>query len=259
MKNVIEIEGKTIDEAIQKACIEFNVSREKLNIEILSEGSPGFLGFVGGSRALIKAGLLSIDISMDGSPGEGKEEYTEYGDMNPDNSPREKSRENADSTEAVALEAKVFIEGLLSHIGLDFPVNVDGNGNGDYPVLNIQGDGGGLLIGRGGQTLDAMQYLTNKVLNKNGRARGRIILDTENYRGKKERNLISLAEKLGGKVKRTGRPVTVNPMNAHDRRIIHITLQDDRDLVTRSRGEGAFRKIVILPSQGSRTSGTGNK
>ncbi|MCD6486640.1 MAG: Jag N-terminal domain-containing protein [Syntrophobacterales bacterium] len=251
MKDVIEIEGKTIDEAIQKACMEFNVSREKLNIEILSEGSPGFLGFVGGSKALIKAGLLSIDISMDSSSGERTKGESEADDISLDNLPRERSGEHTDLTEDVVLEARVFIEGLLSHIGLDFPVIAEVNG--DYTVLNIQGDGGGLLIGRGGQTLDAMQYLTNKVLNKNGRTRRRITLDTENYREKKEKNLISLAEKLGGKVKRTGRPVTVNPMNAHDRRTIHIALQDDGDLVTRSRGEGAFRKIVILPNKGDKT------
>ncbi|MBW2630351.1 MAG: protein jag [Deltaproteobacteria bacterium] len=251
MKDVIEIEGKTIDEAIQRACMEFNVSREKLNIEILSEGSPGFLGFVGGSKAFIKASLLSIDIGMDSSLGERTEGDIESDDVSLDNSLGERSKESTDFTEDVALEAKVFIEGLLSHIGLDFPVNAEANGN--YTVLNIQGDGGGLLIGRSGQTLDAMQYLTNKVLNKNGRARRRITLDTENYRKKKEKNLISLAEKLGGKVKRTEKPVTVNPMNAHDRRTIHIALQDDRDLVTRSRGEGAFRKIVILPNKGGKT------
>ncbi|MCK4534480.1 MAG: Jag N-terminal domain-containing protein [Syntrophobacterales bacterium] len=251
MKDIMEIEGKTIDEAIQKACIEFSVSREKLNIEILSEGSPGFLGFMGGSKAFIKASLLSIDIGMDSSLGERTEGDAKSHDINLDNSLGERSREDTDSTEEIALEARAFIKGLLSHIGLDFPVNAEANG--DYTVLNIQGDGGGLLIGRGGQTLDAMQYLTNKVLNKNGRARSRIILDTENYRKKREKNLIFLAEKLGGKVKRTGRPVTVNPMNAHDRRIIHIALQDDEDLITRSHGEGAFRKIIILPSKGGKT------
>ncbi len=251
MKDVIEIEGKTIDEAIQRACMEFNVPREKLNIEILSEGSPGFFGFLGGSKAFIKASLLSIDIGMDSSLEERTEGNTESDNISLDNSLGERSKENPDFTEDISLEAKVFIEGLLSHIGLGFPVNAEANG--DYIVLNIKGDGGGLLIGRGGQTLDAIQYLTNKVLNKNGRARRKVILDTENYRGKKKENLISLAEKLGGKVKRTGKPVTVNPMNAHDRRTIHIALQDDGDLITRSRGEGAFRKIVILPNKGGKT------
>lgn len=251
MKDVIEIEGKTIDEAIQRACTQFNVSREKLNIEILSEGSPGFLGFMGGSKAFIKASLLSIDIGMSSSLGERTERDAESRDISLDNSLGKRSREDKQFTEEITLEAKTFIEGLLSHIGLDFPVNAEANG--DYTVLNIQGDGGGLLIGRGGQTLDAMQYLTNKVLNKNGRARSRIILDTENYREKREKSLVFLAEKLGEKVKRTEKPVTVNSMNAHDRRIIHIALQDDKDLITRSHGDGAFRKIIILPNKGGKT------
>lgn len=251
MKDIIEIEGRTIDEAIEKACEEFNVSREKLNIEILSEGSPGFLGFVGGSKALIRAGLLSINIGADSLLNERADNGSESGPVGVNDLSGERLGDKTDSTEDVVLEAKEFIERLLSHIGLGFSVDAETDGN--YIILNIQGDGGGLLIGRGGQTLDALQYITNKVLNKNGRSGRRIILDTENYRKKRKKNLIALAEKLGGKVKRTGRPVTVNPMNAHDRRIIHIALQDDRDLVTKSRGEGAFRKIVILPNKGAKT------
>lgn len=232
MEDVLEIEEKTIDDAIQRACNEFNVPREKLNIEILSEGSSGLLGLLGTRKARIRAKILSIDIGMD-------------------NSPREEPKENMQADEDTSLEAKAFIEGLLSRIGLDFPVEAEKNG--DYIVLNIQGDGGGLLIGRGGQTLDAIQYLTNKVLNKNGNSRKRIILDTENYRKKREESLTTLAEKLGEKAKKIRRPVTVNPMNAHDRRIIHMALQNDSDLTTRSRGEGAFRKIIIVPSKGGKT------
>ncbi|MBW2649319.1 MAG: KH domain-containing protein [Deltaproteobacteria bacterium] len=156
-----------------------------------------------------------------------------------------------EADEDVTLEAKAFIEGLLSCIGLDFPVEAEENG--DHIILNIEGDGDGLLIGRGGQTLDAIQYLTGKVLNKNGNGGKRIIVDTENYRKKREENLTALAEKLGEKAKRIRRPVTVNPMNAHDRRIIHMALQNDSDLITRSRGEGAFRKIIIVPNEGDKT------
>ncbi len=232
MKDVLEINGKTIDEAIQRACNEFNLPREKLNIEILSEGSSGLLGFLGAKKARIKARVLSIDIGMNNSPGEEPEKSME-------------------ADENITLEAKAFIEGLLARIGLDFPVEAEENG--DYIILNIQGDGDGLLIGRGGQTLDAIQYLTSKVLNKNGNGGKRIILDTENYRKKREENLTALAEKLGEKAKRIKRPVTVNPMNAHDRRIIHMALQNDSDLITRSRGEGAFRKIIIVPNKGNKT------
>ena len=232
MKDVLEIEDKTIDQAIQKACDTFNVSREKLDIEILSEGSPGFLGILGGKMARIKAKMLSIDINMDTAAGE------------------EMPQENEPYHEETALEAKTFVEGVLSRIGFEFPVTIEKNG--DYIALNIQGDGGGLLIGRGGQTLDAIQYLTNKVLNKNGNNGKRVILDTENYRSKREENLAALAEKLGEKAKKMKKPVTVNPMNSHDRRIIHMTLQNDRELTTRSRGEGSFRKIIIVPKKGGK-------
>ena len=232
MKDVLEIEEKTIDQAIQRACDEFNLPREKLDIEILSEGSSGFLGFLGARKARIRARVLSLDIGID-------------------NLHRDEPKENMAADGDSTLEAKVFIEGLLARVGLDFSVEAEENG--DYIVLNIEGDGGGLLIGRGGQTLDAIQYLTNKVLNKNGNGRKRIILDTENYRKKREQNLTALAEKLGEKAKSIRRPVTVNPMNAHDRRIIHMALQNDNDLTTRSRGEGAFRKIVIVPNKGGKT------
>ena len=234
MKDVLEIEEKTIDDAIQKACDAFSVPREKLDIEILSEGSTGFLGILGAKTARIKARILSIDIDM----YTGAEEETSRGD--------------APNDEETALEAKAFVEGMLSRIGFDFPVTVKQNGE-DSITLSIQGDGGGLLIGKGGQTLDAIQYLTNKVLNKDGNGGKRIVLDTENYREKREENLTVLAEKLGEKAKRTKKPVTVNPMNAHDRRIIHMALQNDKDLTTRSRGEGAFRKIIIVPKKGGKT------
>jgi len=231
-KDVLEIEEKTIDEAIQKACEAFNVPREKLDIEILSEGSTGFLGILGTKTARIRAKILSINIDMDTAAAE------------------EPPREGTVYDAEIAGEAKAFVEGMLSRIGFDFPVTVEDAD--DCIALNIQGDGGGLLIGKGGQTLDAIQYLTNKVVNKNGNGGQRIILDTENYRQKREESLTALAEKLGEKAKRTRKPVTVNPMNAHDRRIIHMALQDDKDLTTRSRGEGAFRKIVIVPKKAAR-------
>ncbi|MEA2013773.1 MAG: RNA-binding cell elongation regulator Jag/EloR [Thermodesulfobacteriota bacterium] len=242
MKKVIKIGGKTIDEAIEKACHEFDLPREKLNIEILSEESSGLLGFLGAKKALIKARVLTIDMDMD-------------------NAHREESAVNIEVSENIVLEAKTFVEGLLSRIGLDFTVAVEENR--DDIVLNIEGDGSGLLIGKGGQTLDAMQYLISKVINKNWNGGKRIILDTENYRKKRRDSLTALAEKLGEKAKRIKRPVTVNPMNAHDRRIIHMALQNDSDLITRSRGEGAFRKIIIVPSKDGKTvhrgQGSGNR
>jgi spoIIIJ-associated protein len=238
MNDPIEIEGKTIDEAIEKACKKFNLPREKLNIEILSEGTSGFFGLIGSKKALIRASVMSIDITIEGDEGEKKRE--------PAPKPQESTPETFDDP-AIAKEAQEMLEGILSRMGIDFSVNAARED--EYIVLDIKGDGSGLLIGRGGQTLDALQYIVNKALNKNGRDRKRIILDTENYRKKKESNLIALAEKLGAKAKRMRKPVTVSPMNAHDRRIIHLALQHDKGLTTKSRGEGAFRKIIIVPAK----------
>jgi len=227
MEDVLEIEGKTIDEAIQKACDTLQVPREKLAIEILSEGSSGLLGILGAKTARIRARILTIDIG-------------------PEPPLKEETPASAPYDEETALKAKTFVEGMLARIGVDFSVTVEPDGA-DALIVNIHGDGGGLLIGKGGYTLDALQYLTNKVLNKNGSTGRRIFLDTENYRQKREESLKALAEKLGEKAKRTKKPVTVNPMAAHERRIVHMALQNDEDLVTHSRGEGPFRKIIIVP------------
>ncbi len=145
--------------------------------------------------------------------------------------------------------AKELLAGIIARMGLDFPVSADEKE--EYIKLNIEGDGSGLLIGRGGQTLDAIQYIINKSLIKDGKAQKRIVLDTENYRAKREQTLAALAEKLGEKAKRIKKPVVVNPMNAHDRRIIHLALQDDKELATKSKGEGSLRKIIIVPKRGA--------
>jgi len=235
-KKTIELEGKTIDEAIDKACREFNLPRERLNIEILSEGSSGFLGLVGAKRAKIRASLMTFDLNFEEpkAPPVQEEPGRSAGEEEP---PREASSQ--------ALRATAFLTGLLENMGFPFPVqHKEGE---DYILLKIEGDGSGLLIGKGGQTLDAIQYIVNKTVLREGQEKKRILLDTENYRKRREESLIELAEKLGEKVKRTRRPATMNPMNAHDRRIIHMVFQNDRQLTTKSRGEGTFRKIVIMP------------
>jgi len=240
----IEIEGKTIDDAIEKACQEFGLPREKLNIEILSEGSTGFFGLVGSKKACVRASVLSLDLTMESLPEEKTEPTVT--DLQSEKATVQQTEETAES---LATKAKEKLDGILRLMGIDFPVHVEETS--ESIILKIKGDGSGLLIGKGGQTLDALQYIVNKASNKNGKGRKRIILDTEDYRKRRESTLIALAEKLGEKVKKTKKPVTVNPMNAHDRRIIHLALQDDRQLTTKSRGEGAFRKIIILPARKS--------
>jgi spoIIIJ-associated protein len=239
--NVREIEGKNIDEAIEKACREFDVPREKLNIEILSEGSSGLLGLVGSKKARIRASLLSLDIPLDKNPEPLR---AASGEITPE-PPRAPSA--VDRSEDTARNAKELLEGILLRMDLNFPVKIEETE--EAVTLNIKGDGSGLLIGKGGQTLDAIQYVLNKAASKSGKDKRMIVLDTEDYRDRRDEYLLALATKLGEKVKRTKKPLTINHMSARDRRVIHLALKNDGTLATKSRGEGAYRKIVIMPSK----------
>jgi spoIIIJ-associated protein len=151
------------------------------------------------------------------------------------------------SDDKVGERAKTVLEGILARMGIAAPVSVEETE--ESILLNIKGDGDGLIIGRRGQNLDAIQYIVNKAANRSSDGRKMIIIDTEAYRKRREESLVSLAEKLGEKVKKTKKAVTVNHMNAHDRRIIHMALQNDASLTTKSRGEGEYRKIIIIPAK----------
>jgi spoIIIJ-associated protein len=164
---------------------------------------------------------------------------------------REHLRETSQETDdELAMKAKTLLAGILERMNIEAPVTADAKE--DAIVLNIQGDGGGLLIGKRGQNLDALQYIVNKATNRSGEDRKMIVIDTEAYRKRREDALVSLAERLGQKVKKTKKAVTVSHMNAHDRRIIHLTLQTDSSLTTKSRGEGEYRKIIIMPARRER-------
>jgi spoIIIJ-associated protein len=243
----LEIEGKTIDEAIEKACSDFGVPREKLNIEIISDGASGFLG-LGSKKAKIRASIMSIDMTIETPPEKSRKAVQKKPPVSSDFS---KSVATEESTEPPATRAKRILEGILSRMSLDCPVTIEETP--DTIILNIKGDGGGLLIGKRGQNLDAIQYIVNKAVSKYADNRKMIVVDTEGYRKRREESLIALAANLAEKVKKSKKPLTVGHMNAHDRRIIHLALQNDESLTTKSRGEGEFRKIVIMPVKKGRT------
>lgn len=243
----LEIEGKSIDDAIEKACAEFNVTREKLNIEIVAEGTPGFLG-LGSKKAVIRAGIISFDMSLDmplkfsaekdeGTPGVSRGEAGL-----PSASPTHHHDETGDN---LTLNAQTILAGILSRMDLNCEVTVEETP--DTLFMNIKGDGNGLLIGKRGQNLDALQYIVNKAANKSGNGRKIIIVDAEDYRKRQEESLIALAEKVSEKVKKTKKAVALSYMNAHSRRIIHMALQSNEFVTTKSRGEGEYKKIVVVP------------
>jgi spoIIIJ-associated protein len=116
-------------------------------------------------------------------------------------------------------------------------------------ALNIEGDTSGLLIGRKGRTLDALQFIVNKIVNKALEKRTQVIVDSENYRQRRRESLIQMALRMGEKAKSIGKPVVTNLLNPHDRRIVHMALRDDASLDTKSRGEGILKKILIIPKR----------
>jgi spoIIIJ-associated protein len=209
----MEFEGKTTEEAIESACAHFQLSAEQLEIEIVSVGSPGIFG-LGGKKAKIKAGL----------PGEGEDDLLPL--------------------------ARETLEQVLAY--LDESASVTAAPEEDRISLLIETSDAGLLIGKQGQTLDALQYLVTKMLSKQTRRKVRIAIDVESYRARHNEALSLLAKKSGEKVRRSGKSVTLNPMNPYDRRIVHMALQGDKDLKTVSRGEGLYKKVVISPAKKSR-------
>jgi spoIIIJ-associated protein len=206
----VEFEGKSTEEAIENACAHFQVSPEQLEIEIESVGSSGLFG-IGGRKARIRASL------------------------------REEPQVS------LLPQAQEILEQILKK--MDEAGKVTGRQEDDRIILNIETEDAGLLIGKQGQTLEALQYLLTKILAQKSRRKVRVTIDVESYRARHDEALVHLALKNGDKVKRSGKPVTLNPMNPHDRRIVHLTLQGDKELKTLSRGEGLYKKVIIYPAK----------
>lgn len=145
----------------------------------------------------------------------------------------------------VMTSGKDALQGLLNHMGLESEVKVKRIA--DRIILSIEGENSGLLIGKKGATLDALQFLINKIVNRNKTEKVRVIVDTENYRERRHQSLIELADRMAEKAKRNRRPVTISQLSAHDRRVVHLTLQEVNGIRTRSRGDGPLKNIVIIP------------
>jgi spoIIIJ-associated protein len=223
-----EFEGKTTEEAIQNAARELNLPVEELNIDVIEPGSAGIFGLVGGRKAKIK-----VTLKTSSEPEEEEEEEQE-----PETKKEEPQEGDVDF-------AQRTLEEILALIPLEATVTAS-RGDGRI-TLRVQGDRSGLLIGRKGKTLDALQFLVNKIVSKALDRKIDVVIDSENYRRRKEDSLTQMALKMGDKAKRINKPVTTNPMNPHDRRLIHLALKDDAQLETRSRGEGLLKRVVIIP------------
>ena len=203
----IEVSAKTVNDAITEACQKLGVTSDKLEYEVVEEGSNGFLG-IGSKPAVIKASVKVEKVTLDEA-------------------------------------AKNFLKDVFTAMNLAVVIDVKYDEAEKSMDIDLSGDEMGVLIGKRGQTLDSLQYLVSLVVNKDSEDYIRVKVDTENYRQRRKETLENLAKNIAYKVKRTKRSVSLEPMNPYERRIIHSALQNDKYVSTRSEGEEPFRHVVI--------------
>ena len=203
----VKISAKTVDDAITEACQKFEVTSDKIEYEVLEEGSSGFLGF-NAKPAIINARVKEEEVKADE-------------------------------------KAKSFLSDVFKSMNLAVVIDAKYNEVDNTLDIDLSGDDMGILIGKRGQTLDSLQYLVSLVVNKGEGDYIRVKVDTENYRQRRKDTLENLAKNISFKVKRTKRSVSLEPMNPYERRIIHSALQNDRYVTTHSEGEEPFRRVVV--------------
>lgn len=235
-----EFSAKTVDDAITAACQDFFVTSDKLDYEVLEEGSSGFLG-IGAKPALIKARVKEDKEIVKESVKEPVKEVL-----------KEEKKFVEETAKVSNVDAREVEEAAKKFLGevfdaMEMEVIVDARYDDAEKALDVdmRGEEIGILIGKRGQTLDSLQYLVSLVVNRGQADYIRVKLDTENYRQRRKETLENLAKNIAYKVKRTKRPVSLEPMNPYERRIIHSALQNDRYVTTHSEGEEPFRRVVV--------------
>jgi len=246
MSSIKEFESKNVEMALQKASEELNIPADKLEHEVISYGSTGIFGLVGTKKAKIRV-VLSDEVLQKADSGTQEEFQSTQDGLDSILDETFGKKETPEAFEDAASLGKDVVKRLIDFITSDAQVEVVKNG--DKIGYNVSGGNTAILIGKRGQTLEAMQYLVEKIVNKQHEKRIRIQIDVEGYLNSRRERLESQAQRLGEKVKRTGKPVTVGQFNAHDRRIIHMVLKEEDALRTQSMGEGYYRKIKIFPKK----------
>lgn len=238
----MEFSGKTVDDAITEACQHFTVTSDRLDYEVTDNGSNGFLG-LGSKPAVIKARVKEEAKDIDKKESKSSSTRTKKEESHePKNETKKETKEKREPAVS-ASDPKEFLDKVFKAMEMEVNVDIDIEGN----ELNIElsGPDMGVLIGKRGQTLDSLQYLTSLVVNKGTSEYIRVKVDAEDYRKRRRDTLENLAKNLAYKVKRTKRPVTLEPMNPYERRVIHSALQNDKYVSTHSEGEEPYRRVVI--------------
>ena len=269
MEDYITVSAKTLDDAITEALVQLGVTSDRLDYIVVEKGSEGFLG-IGRKQAVIKARRKREEKPVEETVEESKVETPVKEEVKPEKKTEKKpAKEHSHTKKNVREEkpevksepkkevelAKVepqtietcekFIYDVMNAMGMD-DVKVTSVVDEEGALsINMEGSNMGILIGKRGQTLDSLQYLTNRVANKMQDGYVRVKLDTEDYRRRRKETLENLAKNIASKVKRTRKTVSLEPMNPYERRIIHSALQSDPAVSTHSEGEDPYRRVVV--------------
>ena len=259
---IITVSKKTVDEAITEACIQLGLASSDIEVEVIEKGSAGFLG-IGAKQAVIKAWKkgekkeIKKEAPKKVEKVEKKEQpkvevvkeepkKEEVAPVSEDvcEEVSEKEEKLAEVEPQTKEACEKFLYDVLKTMDMEVKITSKIDEDGSLSI-NMEGADMGILIGKRGQTLDSLQYLTNRVANKMQDGYVRVKLDTENYRQRRKETLENLAKNIAHKVKRTKKAVSLEPMNPYERRIIHSALQGDKFVSTHSEGEEPYRRVVV--------------
>ena len=246
MLKTLEKSGKTEEAAIAAALEELGLDRDDVSVEIVERAKSGFLG-IGASPAVIRVQYEAPDeeAAQEAAPTETQAPAAE-----PEASVEPAAP--ADEPESYA-RIRTFVSGLLEHMGIQAQIDITARDNGGVNV-NLSGSGMGAVIGRRGETLDAIQHLTNYAVNRGSDKHMHISVDAESYRAKREESLVRLAEKMAAKAVKYKRSMALEPMNSYERHVIHTALQDYEGVTTSSTGTEPNRRVVVSYEKPQRTS-----
>ena len=262
----IEISAKTVDDAITEGLVRLGTTTDKMDVEVLEKESSGFLGFIGKHDARIRVRIKEVKSSSMPLKKEVRQEkpakVKDHTEARAEEKhvtevhrkPKKKFDENdkgepvsSERQEKAKADAVKFLTDVFKAMNLEASINVEFDSAENELTIDVKAEDMGVLIGKRGQTLDSLQYIVSLAINKDCSEYVKVKLDSENYRVRRKETLENLAKNIASKVKRTGKAVSLEPMNSFERRIIHSALQGDSDCETYSEGADPYRKVVVKP------------
>jgi len=264
MSASLEFKAKNVDKAIEKASAELKIPKEEIKYEVLSYGASGIFGLSGIKKAKIRVKLpkhspikkpqaQTAEFKADAPSASDASGPTEAGSAMVIDGADGVAKEHSEGQllypfpDDSAEVGRLVLQRIVDTITTDAKISVEENA--ERLCFNVNGGNAGILIGKRGQTLDAIQTIVEKAVNKHNQNRIRVLVDIEGYLETRKENLENMSKRLAEKSKKIGKPISLGQMNAYDRRIVHIALKDFPEVITRSRGDGRLRKLVIFPKK----------